>query len=129
MDSVQAVGAIEKGGETGIAGFATNVIESLKEQELTISDSFREGLRPDGHLLKMPDHMTERFRVWEEKFTSPEDIAKVAEVKQQVTAMMGATADHVVGQIERKTQKVQLELAMKAVSKTTQGIQQLLSSQ
>jgi hypothetical protein len=124
-----AVGSVDAQGESGLAKFATNAIQSLREQEENIADSFYDGLRPDGQLLKVPEHITERFRVWEESFSSPEDLAKVAEVKQRVTTMLEGTADYVTSQIESKTKRVQLELAMKAVSKTTQGIQQLLSSQ
>jgi hypothetical protein len=124
-----AVGSITEVRESGIAGFASHVVQALKQQELKIADSFQEGLRPDGLLLKMPDHITERFRVWEESFSSPEDLAKISEVKQKVTGMMDGTSEYVTSQVETKTKRVQLELAMKAVSKSTQGIQQLLSSQ
>lgn len=127
--SSDAVGSISTVRETGLAGFASSIVHSLKQQELVISDSFHEGLRANGPVMKMPDHMTERFRVWEESFSSPEDLAKVAEVKKRVTAMMESTSNYVASQVESKTKRVQLELAMKAVSKGTQGIQQLLSSQ
>ncbi len=124
-----AVGSVQAKGENGLASFASNAIQSLKAQESEIADSFYEGLRPDGELLKVPEHITQRFRVWEENFSSPEDLAKIAEVKQRVTTMLKGTDDYIVSQVESKTKRVQLELAMKAVSKTTQGIQQLLSSQ
>ncbi len=125
--SSNPIGAVEP--TSGLAGFASNAVQALKKQEQAISDGLTEGLAKSGPVMKMPDHIKERFRVWEDTFDSPEDLARVAEVKQRVTAMMESTTDYVASTVERKTQKVQLELAMKAVSKSTQGIQQLLSAQ
>lgn len=129
MGFSNAIGAVNEVRPSGIAGFATNVVESLKAHELNIERAFNDGLLENAKDRNMPAHIAERFRVWEQSFTSPEDLAKVSEVKQRVTEMMRSTSDYVTSQIERKTQTVQLELAMKAVAKGTQGIQQLLSSQ
>lgn len=123
------VGNIEPTQRQGLPGFTSRVIDSLKREEMAMSEAFSEGLRPDGSLMRMPEHMTDRFRKWEEMFSSPEDLAKIAEVKSRVTALMEGTSNYIRDTVERRTQRVQLELAMKAVSKGTQGIQQILASQ
>ena len=129
MDASNAVGAVNGTSESGIGRFAETVIDSLKEHEQRISDRFGDGLRADGPLMKMPDHISERFTVWESTFHTPEDLKLVAEAKRMMNDMYSNTSQYIADQVESKTKKVQLELAMKAVSKSTQGIQQLLSSQ
>jgi hypothetical protein len=127
--AISAVGNATRSDGAGLGGVADNIVNALKAQEAKISDTFVEGLRPDGHLMKLPTHMTDQFKKWEEAFTSPEDLALVAGVKGKVIEMAQLNSEYIQTTIERKAEKVRLELAMKAVSKTTQGIQQLLSSQ
>lgn len=123
------IGSVDPAQRQGLPGFASQVINSLKREEMALDEAFSESLRPDGSLMKMPEHMTERFRKWEEMFSAPEDLAKIAEVKGKVTAIMEGTSNYIRETVERRTQRVQLEIAMKAVSKGTQSIQQILSSQ
>jgi hypothetical protein len=129
MNSVVAVGAVSGSERSGIANFAESAMEALKQHEDNISDSFREGLNPGGAIMKVPDSVMSRFKAWESAFTRPEDLAMVAAVKQKTLMAMRETADYVAEQAEKKVDRVRLELALKAVSKTTQSVQQLLSSQ
>ncbi len=126
VSAIEPTSSVEK---SGIGAFIRNSIDELKAQEANIHESFAEGLRPDGHLMKLPDHVSDQFKRWENTFTSPEDKALVSEVKRKVIEMSESNSAYIRERVDGNTEKIRLELAMKAVSKTTQGIQQLLSAQ
>lgn len=124
-----SVDAVQGSEPSGLAKFSSSVIEQLQEQENYLSVSLKDGLKKDGDLQKMPAHMTESFRRWEETFTSPEERVLIANVKRQVVEIMNESAAYTEDAVGRKSERIQLELAVKAIAKVTQGVQQLLSSQ
>jgi len=50
-------------------------------------------------------------------------------VREQALASQAANAEHVRNRIRSKLKNIQVELSVKAAGKTSQGLQQLLSSQ
>lgn len=124
--TVEAVSDKEK---SGIATFANSAMKSLQEHEDYIADSFQDGLNRNGNIMKVPPYLMERFKMWEEHFTTPEDLAMVAAAKKKTLEALRETSDYVAEQAEKKVDRVRLEIAVKAVSRMTQAAQQVLSSQ
>ncbi|SCZ61802.1 hypothetical protein [Epibacterium ulvae] len=103
--------------------------ESIESHENRIRKSFEVGLADDSPLMSVPDHVKAQFERWDNTFNLPEDKALVEKVKRQVLELTNSNRDYVREKVIDNAQKAKLEMAMKAVSKTTQGIQQLLSAQ
>ena len=113
----------------GFSTLANQVMERFQYHEDRIQQSFAKGLEPNGELTGLPDYVKQQFKRWDEEFTRPEDLALVRVLKQKVQALHESNVNYIRDQVRVKSDSLRLETAMKAVSKTTQGIQQLLSSQ
>ena len=126
--------AIAPAGGTGapsseLGNLWNSMIEGLRAQENDIRSGIAEGLRPNGDLMGVPDHIRDQIKTWEEAFTSTQDRKLVQELKAKIYEIHASRDAYVASQVESKTERFHLELAMKAASKTTSGIQQLLSAQ
>lgn len=126
---IAAIPSVKSAGPEGLAGFAENALKTLEKQELKFQESFVKGLDPGGDLLKTPKFLKDQFARWDQQFTRPEDIALVAALKKQILEISAINKDVIRDKVVENTERLKLELAMKAVSKTTQGLQQLLSAQ
>jgi hypothetical protein len=105
------------------------LLESIRNQENNIRADITEGLKPNGKLMGLPDHIREQFKVWDNTFTSGEDRKLVDALKQKIVALVQSNENYIVDQVQSKTSRFQLELAMRAANKATSGIQQILSAQ
>jgi len=113
----------------GLTGVKDNLVSALEMYENRVLDTFREGTKRGGYLTKMPQHVTDKFRELEEKFTNPEHQELIKIAKSKTKEMFETTSAYSQDQAEKKVQRGQLELAFKAIAKGTSGIQQILSSQ
>jgi hypothetical protein len=102
---------------------------SLRTHEESIRSSFVEGLRKNGELSGIPDHVRRQFEVWDATFTGTDERKLVEALKRKITEIAASNEDYIRDQAQQKTARVQLELAMRAANKSVSGIQQLLSSQ
>jgi hypothetical protein len=114
---------------SGIDTMMRNIAREIENQEKKFRATFVEGLRPDGDLMGFPKHIQDQFKKWDETFTSPEDRKLVAELKNKIIEITTNTQDYIGERVRENSNKFRLEIAMKAVGKTTSGIQQLLSAQ
>lgn len=106
-----------------------STLQELEAQERKFHDSIFEGLRPDGELMTIPSFIQDQFRKWDETFTTAEDRKLVGEVKNRILDVIQNGQEYIQERVHENSNKFRLEIAMKAVSKTTSGIQQLLSAQ
>lgn len=106
-----------------------SMVQGLRNQEGRIRTGIFEGLKPNGDVLGLPDHVREQFKVWDATFTNAADRNMVNQLKQKIMAITQSRETYVTEQVQSKTARIQLELAMRAASKTTSGIQQILSAQ
>ncbi|MGL6209786.1 MAG: hypothetical protein ACRC14_08160 [Paracoccaceae bacterium] len=127
--SITAISAAVPPERDGIVGIGAQIADSLKEHEAGFRKSFVEGLDPSGDLMRRPGYLREQFQRWDETYTSPEDRAMVDTLKRKVLEMAEVTSQNIRDKVRDNSERLKLELAMKAVSKTTQGIQSLLQSQ
>lgn len=127
--AISPISSVESAGKSSITDMMAGLGQSLERHENTIRDSFSEGLAPNGDVMGVPKYIQDQFKTWDQQFTAPEDLARVADLKRKVLEINTANQDYIERKIGRNADKMQLELAMKAISKTTQGLQQILSSQ
>lgn len=127
--AVSSVTSVEPTGSSGMTRMLESLGNSIEHHESRIRGSIIDGLDPNGDVMGIPKHIKDQFASWDAQFTAPEDRKLVEDLKNKVMEITTANQDYIRGKVERNADKMQLELAMKAVSKTTQGIQQILSSQ
>lgn len=123
------ISAVQGPNPSGMSRMLETLGNAVEHHEARIRNSFAEGLNPNGEVLGIPKHLKDQFASWDAQFTAPEDRKLVEDLKARVLEITAANHDYVRGKVARNADKMQLELAMKAISKSTQGIQQLLSSQ
>ena len=127
--NIGAIEAVGKVRDSSLEALMRGMVQELEAQERKFHESLFEGLRPDGELMTIPTYVQDQFRHWDETFPSAEDRKLVGEVKNKILEMIGNTQDYISERVHENSNKFRLEVAMKAVSKTTSGIQQLLSAQ
>jgi hypothetical protein len=127
--NIGAIEAVGKVRHSSLEALMRGMVQELEAQERKFHESMFEGLKPDGELMTIPTYVQDQFKKWDETFTSPEDRKLVSEVKDKILEIIGNTQDYISERVHENSNKFRLEVAMKAVSKTTSGIQQLLSAQ
>lgn len=128
-DAISAISSQTPASTGGLDSFARNAMAALEREEGKIRQALDQGLAPSGPLMSMPRHVQDQFTRWENEFTSPEDLKMVDRIKKRVTELTAENQSYIRDRVSENSDRLRLELAMKAVSKTTQGLQQLLSSQ
>ncbi|WP_299211354.1 hypothetical protein [uncultured Tateyamaria sp.] len=107
--------------------FAQGAVGDLRDKESYITDEIFKSVKSDSELMQLPDHVTELFKKWESRYTNPEDAKLVQSVKRKIIEMHGMNTDLIKNQVQSVKQKVEIEFALKGISKATSGLQQLLS--
>ncbi|MDC0659467.1 hypothetical protein N6L27_15810 [Leisingera sp. SS27] len=115
--------------EAGVPGIAKNFSETLKGYERHISGDIEKSLEPGSAILKLPQHVQDQFKKWDDQFTDPETRALMEAVKKKIIEMHNSNTDYIRDKVKSNADKIKIEFAIKAISKTTNGIQQILSAQ
>jgi hypothetical protein len=129
LSDASPVAAVTAAGGGELQNLFQSIGASLRQHEESIRSSFAEGLKRNGDLSGIPDHVRRQFEVWEATFTGTEERKLVEALKRKVTDISLSNEAYVRDQAQQKTARFQLELAMRAANKSVSGIQQLLSSQ
>ncbi|OED49569.1 hypothetical protein AB838_05770 [Rhodobacteraceae bacterium (ex Bugula neritina AB1)] len=115
--------------DTGVPGIAKNFSETLQGYEQHIIGDIEKSLAPDSAIQKLPKHVQDQFKTWDNHFTDPESRALMESVKKKIIEMHGSNQDYIREKVKSNADKIRIEFAIKAISKTTNGIQQILSAQ
>ena len=115
--------------EAGVPGIAKKFSETIKGYEQHIIGDIEEALSPGSEIQKLPKHVQDQFKQWDNYFTDPESRALMESVKKKIIEMHNSNQDYIREKVKSNADKIRIEFAIKAISKTTNGIQQILSAQ
>jgi hypothetical protein len=113
----------------GLNGMVDQLVRSLRQQEESITGDIREALDPSSPLMTLPKPIQEQFKQWDSLYNSPEEIKLIQEIKRKITEMHSTNQGHIQNKVRSNAAKLHLEFSIKAISKTVNGVQQLLSAQ
>ncbi|WP_173932934.1 hypothetical protein [Chelativorans sp. Marseille-P2723] len=121
----------EKPAAPGVDGLQTRLIETLRQQEESIVGDINDALDPSSPLMSLPRPVQELFRRWADhpKYLTPEQARLMDVTKNKIIQLHNDNRDYIRNKVAQNADKIQLEAAVKAVSKIVNGVQQLLSSQ
>ena len=123
-----ASGPAEKG-DSGLENLARSLSDQFATQESYVTDKIRESVKPDSHLMRLPTHITDQFDEWDAKVKTQAEAELIEAVKKKILAVHEMRTDYIRDKVNSNAEKMRLEFSVKAISKTTSGIQQLLSAQ
>ena len=114
---------------SGAPRISRSFSETLQGYEQLIIGDIENSLAPDSAIQKLPKHVRDQFKEWDNHFTDPELRALMEAVKKQIIEMHGSNQDYIREKVKSNAEKIRIEFMIKAISKTTSGIQQILSAQ
>ena len=113
----------------GVPGISRSFSETLQDYEQFIIGDIETSLAPYSAIQKLPKHVRDQFKEWDNHFTDPELRALMETVKKQIIEMHRSNQDYIHEKVKSNAEKIRIEFMIKAISKTTSGIQQILSAQ
>lgn len=128
-DAITGISAVESTQTAKSSSFLQPVIDTVQQHENRLQGTIRNGLSGDISHKQFRDFLDTTFQRLQTKYTSPIEQQTFKLVREQALASQAANAEHVRDRIRSKLKNIQVELSVKAAGKTSQGLQQLLSSQ
>ena len=116
-------------GESSFARLAGKVGQALEFHETKIRGDIASGTDSFNAAVRKHPHLEDLLKRLDTTLENPNERKLLQTLKQRVMEVHMSKSDFMSEQINTKSDRVQLELAIKAISKTTSGIQQLLSAQ
>ncbi|MFK4064096.1 hypothetical protein [Brucella anthropi] len=114
---------------SSVGDIQTILAQKMRDHDAYIIGELDDALQLKGPLMSRPRYISEQFQKWSLQIDNPEQLALLRLVQRKMDTMHKNNRDFIKKKIQSNIQKVQLELSLKAMSKTTAGLQQLLSSQ
>ncbi|WP_420963859.1 hypothetical protein [Brucella sp. IR073] len=105
------------------------VVEKFKRSEQAIRKDIQGATDPSGPLMKKPPYVEELFQHLAALNLPPEQQALYSSMKKNMAALEQQRKQFIARSISRNYAKIQIELSIKAISKSISSIQQILSSQ
>jgi len=128
-DAITGINAVESIHTAKSSSFLQPVIDTVQQHENRLQGTIRNGLSGDISHKQFRDFLDTTFQRLQTKYTSTIEQQTFKLVREQALASQAANAEHVRNRIRSKLKNIQVELSVKAAGKTSQGLQQLLSSQ
>lgn len=131
-DTVTEISAVEPTRASSASrqsSFLQPVMDTMQQHEHRLQSTIRDGLSGDVSHKQLKDFLETTFQRLQTKFTSPIQQQTFNLVREQALASQVANEAYVRERIQSKLKNIQVELSVKAAGKTSQGLQQLLSSQ
>ena len=110
-------------------GAFDRVVNAFQDQEGRLHRNLGDAVRPNSQDDKLSKFLEQTFRNLQGKFTDPIEQQTFRMVRSEMLASQHSNSEHIRKKITAGIKDIQLELSLKAASKTSQGLQQLLSSQ
>lgn len=129
VNSINSIGMAESIGQTQSGSMLAPAFETMRNHEERLHNKISDGLTADLPNRQFKEFLNQTFDRLQTKFTSPIEQQTFNLVREQALASQESNVQHIQDRIRSRLSNVQLELSMKAAGKTSQGLQQLLSSQ
>jgi len=114
----------------GLQGLQKEVSKAVKGVENYLMDDVKTAFDPNGKLMGgLPKHVEDSLIKAEQSARDPETRALYQTYRNNLTTLNQHNQEFLRNRYQSKIQAQQIELSLKAVSKTMSGIQQLLTSQ
>ncbi|MCP1846095.1 hypothetical protein ACVIHI_009126 [Bradyrhizobium sp. USDA 4524] len=111
------------------ADIGQRLANAVRQQEDDIAKTFQAVLDQSSPLLNIPTPIQEQFKQWDKYLRTPEEREAALAIKKKIVNMYSENSAYIRQKTQHGIDKIQLELAVKAISKTINSAQQLLSSQ
>lgn len=102
---------------------------AIRQHEESITNELGEVLSSSSPLLTVPKPIQDEFKNWDARLRTPEEHQAAKAIRDKIVEIYGENAAHIQDKVRNNISRVQIDLAIKAISKTMSGVQQILSSQ
>lgn len=102
---------------------------TIQRHEKNLIEELGGVLNSSSPLMNVPKSIQAQLKRWDANVRTPEEMQEIKEVKSKIIEMYNENSDYIKSITKKNIDKIQLDLAVKTISKIMNGIHQILSSQ